>query len=935
MAQRRALSVMSSAVDPDRLKLDHSASEPLLVADRADPAGACPPEGQPVVGPTCAEIHEFLSGRGSARALRFEAATGVLILLNIVVWILSTDTDLDARYGTANAFRSIEVVSVAVFSLEWLARAWSAAADPHYAGMGVRWGVPGTRGAAGAAAFGRVAWALSFWSLLDLCSVLPFFTCLPHSWRYSAHSIAPPAAPEDDVPTFSPATGPGGDGGGASYLAYHGYCAYPLPNGLWLRVFRLFRVLYTQGGYNTAIDELGSILRSSSRLLWTSSFVGACVWLILAAAYHVAERANPLFAADDPDGECSGCFDSIVSASYFALVNLFGEFPLVNDHNLPGKFIAVLAAVVGVGVFGIPTGILGAGFEDMMSARKERRDAERKALKQEEQERSGPLAAYDPARAAREQRELQRRNTPQTARARAAAFVEARTAAGARFEYCVFILIALNVLCFMLSTVKAVTDSDGDKHGGPIDDFFTSVEIISIVVFTLELALRCWAAREDPRYREAWTPATANGEAPWSWGAVAGMLRFLRTPYSLIDLASILPFYINLIVTGGGVGGSSFVRLLRLLRMLKSEHYAKVLSVFALVLRDNTEILTVAGLVCVALWVFFSSLLYWSERTNAALADANGLLYYRSVGASMWITLLNLTGECPLYQYTWAGQVITGFIGVVAVGVFSVPMGVLGAGFQEYIEQEEEQQQRARGDADEEPDDQQRQKLLSSSAGLAAAAVSGQATEANARAAEADTCLRRGSLCQQAFAAASDLGNGDPDDPIVSAGGGACRCAGARRGPGFYLNVFIFALICLTVTEGVLETVPSIMADPTTADAFSWFEGVVVVIFTLEWLFRLYAAAADPALRDVRGGRVRRSAGEARLRHAFSFFSVVDLIAVVLEHSAMASSKRVQPSTKCSSLSTRRVRRATNTAGSNVRALAGSASAALSISAAW
>jgi hypothetical protein len=52
------------------------------------------------------------------------------------------------------------------------------------------------------------------------------------------------------------------------------------------------------------------------------------------------------------------------SASYYTLLNLFGEFPLISELSTAGRVIALVTAVIAVAVVAIPTGILGNGFSD-------------------------------------------------------------------------------------------------------------------------------------------------------------------------------------------------------------------------------------------------------------------------------------------------------------------------------------------------------------------------------------------------------------------------------------------------------------------------------------------------------------------------------------------------------------------------------------------
>lgn len=56
---------------------------------------------------------------------------------------------------------------------------------------------------------------------------------------------------------------------------------------------------------------------------------------------------------DDEDGgprdgrpDCPHRYGSILSSSYFTLLNLFGEFPLMDNHSTAGRFIGVFTAVV-------------------------------------------------------------------------------------------------------------------------------------------------------------------------------------------------------------------------------------------------------------------------------------------------------------------------------------------------------------------------------------------------------------------------------------------------------------------------------------------------------------------------------------------------------------------------------------------------------------
>ena len=62
---------------------------------------------------------------------------------------------------------------------------------------------------------------------------------------------------------------------------------------------------------------------------------------------------------------------------------------------------------------------------------------------------------------------------------------------------------------------------------------------------------------------------------------------------------------------------------------------------------------------------------------HAGSPDAEIRANYNTVPAAMWMTLLNLSGESPLCKYRLVGRVLTGLIGIVATGLFAIPIGVL------------------------------------------------------------------------------------------------------------------------------------------------------------------------------------------------------------------------------------------------------------------
>jgi voltage-gated potassium channel len=109
-------------------------------------------------------LHEILEhgSVGTPAGRIVNAAFVTLILVNVTAVVLESVPDLAQRYGTL--FFAIEIVSLVVFTLEYLLRLWIAGAHEVRTGTSP-WRAP-------------IAYATSFGGIVDLLSVLPFWLAL-------------------------------------------------------------------------------------------------------------------------------------------------------------------------------------------------------------------------------------------------------------------------------------------------------------------------------------------------------------------------------------------------------------------------------------------------------------------------------------------------------------------------------------------------------------------------------------------------------------------------------------------------------------------------------------------------------------------------------------------------------------------------------------
>ncbi len=118
-----------------------------------------------------------------------------------------------------------------------------------------------------------------------------------------------------------------------------------------VRLFRLFRLL-KMGRYSQSITKLGHVINKKKEELSITLFSGVII-LVMASSimYYVEHDAQP------------DAFSSIPSALWWGVVTLttvgYGD---VYPKTLLGKVIGAFVAVLGIGLFALPAGIIASGF---------------------------------------------------------------------------------------------------------------------------------------------------------------------------------------------------------------------------------------------------------------------------------------------------------------------------------------------------------------------------------------------------------------------------------------------------------------------------------------------------------------------------------------------------------------------------------------------
>jgi voltage-gated potassium channel len=194
-------------------------------------------------------------------------------------------------------------------------------------------------------------------------------------------------------------------------------------------------------------------------------------------------------------------------------------------------------------------------------------------------------------------------------------FLEGDTPAGVYFEYFTMFLILVNVVTFILGTEETImTDT--------IEWWFGVLEVVTVVIFTIEYGMRTWTCLEDPVF---------NGSY-WN---------YFTSFFSIVDLLAIVPFYVDLFLPQDLLP-TTMIRVFRLFRLFKAEHYIESFTILDNVYARNKQLLKTCGFVALILWYIMAILFHICERDNPAMDGA-----FETVPNSLYFTAIFFGG-------TWA-----------------------------------------------------------------------------------------------------------------------------------------------------------------------------------------------------------------------------------------------------------------------------------------
>lgn len=208
---------------------------------------------------------------------------------------------------------------------------------------------------------------------------------------------------------------------------------------------------------------------------------------------------------------------------------------------------------------------------------------------------------------------------------------------------------------------------------------FLSLEVFFVTVFTIEYVCRFWSSVPE--------------KMTWQ--------QFMFAPLNMIDILSILPFFIDLFVIYYMHESSydldlRFLRSLRLLRIFKIGRHSSQLSLIGGAMIQSLGSLFMLALCLIFALVIFSTLIFivergvWDDgqgcyiRTGPRAGSLDGVCSpFESIPVAAWwaITTMTTVGYGDTYPITNWGRAIGGLTMIIGILCVALPTTILGVQF--------------------------------------------------------------------------------------------------------------------------------------------------------------------------------------------------------------------------------------------------------------
>ena len=220
--------------------------------------------------------------------------------------------------------------------------------------------------------------------------------------------------------------------------------------------------------------------------------------------------------------------------------------------------------------------------------------------------------------------------------------------------------------CVVVSVLGVVLESVESVHYH-LNVEFVVLDTISVAIFTLEYLLRIYSCVEEERYRRA----------------LAGRIRYAHSGGAMIDLAAILPFFLEAFLHH--LFDLRFLRIFRMMRLLKLTRFNNATAVVMQGIRREWPVLTASLFVLLLVIVMTASLGYLFEHGSQPEK-------FENIPQSIYWAVVTLAsvGYGDIAPVTPLGRMFTVVVSITGIALVAIPSGILSAAFIDQLRIERE-----------------------------------------------------------------------------------------------------------------------------------------------------------------------------------------------------------------------------------------------------
>lgn len=276
----------------------------------------------------------------------------------------------------------------------------------------------------------------------------------------------------------------------------------------------------------------------------------------------------------------------------------------------------------------------------------------------------------------------------------------------------------------LLSTIGIIIDSEPGLRqvpecsappclGEPVSaPFLDRIELATVIAFTIDYLIRLSLAGfirgellDRPKLLETATGRHSLSIHTTFWNRI---FTYVFSFISLVDIVSVIPFYVRLALESSASGGLQIFRVIRLVNVIRLLRIKQFREIRIIIVRSFSESLSALAVLIVAFTIVilcFGVLIYFQEagewfplgtdvpgygrsigayyRRNSLNSNAYELTPFKSVLLGMWFAIVSATttGYGDMYPASTVGKLIGSVLVMAGVVVLALPIAIIGSNF--------------------------------------------------------------------------------------------------------------------------------------------------------------------------------------------------------------------------------------------------------------